>query len=221
MRFGCWLVIFFISMCIITMGAITLDNILSALVPLATGILCFLLSIQTKKDIAKIKNIHTYKVKDIIELRNIVKQEVGRESYFSMPVAVQGTKKIGNNFEGDQFYVEDGTGEILVKLDRLSSVTNNNRKQLLKDNKLTSTQTLKSVKKPVPVYVIGEAIDKFGELVIQNSKDKKENFMIIFKSKKQYIEQKQSHSKWFILIGVFFTLFGFIAIVALSQPQQL
>ena len=217
MRFGCWLVIFFISMCIITMGAITLDNILSALVPLASGILCFLLSIQTKKDIAKIKDIHTYKVKDIIELRNLVKQEIGRESYFSMPVAVQGTKKNGNNFEGDQFYVEDSTGEILVKLDRLSSVTNNNHNQLLKDNKPTTTQILKPVNRPVLVYVIGEATDKFGELVIQKPKDKKENFMIIFKSKRQYIEQRQSHSKWFILIGVFFTLFGFIAIIAQSQ----
>jgi hypothetical protein len=214
--------------------------ILGALVLIASGLFCFLLSIQTKKDIAKIKATQTLKVQDITKLCNTVKQEIGSEGYFSTPVAVQGTKKIGNNFGGDQFYVEDDTGEILVKLDHLTSnmynkrkpltsatfsvknllslATDNNRNPLLRDNEPTSSQVLKPVKRPI--YVMGEACDTYGELMIKKSFNNNESFVVIFKSKKQYIQQKKSRFKWLIATGVFLIFLGIGWIVTAVQTAM-
>ena len=225
MRFGCSLAILFYS--ILTIAAIiTMTNIvLGAFVLFAGGLFCFLLSAQIRKHIKKIKTTQTFKIKDIVELRNLIKQEFGNEGFFSKPVAVQGTKKSSSHFEDDQFYVEDSTGKILVKLDHLSYitgnkpatsatfsiknllsfVTDNNRNPLLKDNEPTSSQILKF---DGPVYVIGEACDTFGELMIKKPFNNNESFIVAFKSKKQYIEQKQKHSVWLIVCGIFLILSG-------------
>jgi glycine cleavage system H lipoate-binding protein len=106
-------------------------------------------------------------------------------------------------------YVEDDTGKILVKLDKLNNFYNNKGKSVL--NEVTLTKVTSDISEPIngTVCIIGEASDTTGELIIKEPKDTNEPFFVAFISLKKFTEYMENHFGLF-LGGLFFTLMGFL-----------
>ena len=242
---GC-LVAIFLGFIIVLIGAVI--PIVGTLLSIVIAIIYFSLHSKNKKAIAKIKAIHTFKIKDIINICDATKQEMGASGYFNMIVAVEGTidnpsgDKLGFVEEDrekfinkkqirakdNQLYVEDGTGKILVKLDKLTDFYDNRAKSISKE--VTPTEVTRygvdlfspsapwgrtgySYKDDAKIVesingtvcIIGEASDASGELVVQKSKDFRDPFFVAFTSKKNYTELLESRSRLFV-IGIIFIL---------------
>ena len=126
---GCAIIIFFIVVIIV----MTQNVIVGAGIIICGGIICFLsIDKADKKHLSDIKNTQIFRIKDLIYIRNIVKEEMGTSGYFNMPVAIVGnvkrdkfqlydqediwSDKLENSkVEYEQFYIEDDTGQIVIK----------------------------------------------------------------------------------------------------------
>ena len=161
---------------------------------------------EARNELSKIKDIDTFKVKDIIDICNNVKEEMGKSGYFNMIVAIEGSIKKKFNSSLHALCVEDDTGEILIKSD--------DKKDYMID--LISPKTIESV---YPIYIVGEASDISGELMIQQPKDFNIPFVTVLTSKQKYINQKKQVgnsisdyivSSLFILAGIIWLIVGIL-----------
>ena len=198
-------------------------GIAGAILALFGGLLFIFNSSNNKKYLLKVKATQTFKIKDIITICNIVKEEMKTSGYFKMMVAVQGTIK-DNDFQiynkeydiykerdrvkDDQFYIEDNTGQILVKINEIEVFLNYNGNPLFKENKPSShVTTVKNIEGSI--YIIGEASDVSGVLTIKNS-------IIFLITKKQCIQQLKNESvSCIMLFGILLIIFGILAIIYL------
>jgi hypothetical protein len=223
--FGC-----FLPICVyigIGVAILTKNLMIIPILLLCTSILCFFYCTIQKKDIAKIKNIHTYKIKDIVNICNAVKSEMGKGGYFNMMVAVEGFVKgdssqvyvainvFGNEFtninvKDKQFYVEDGTGTILVKVDKLPFFHNRKGNPVINEDRLIDIAGVADGS----VYILGEATDRTGELVIQKPKDSDNSFIVAFTHKNQYIQKHKTNFALWVFAGIINFLVGLAILVA-------
>jgi hypothetical protein len=165
---------------------------------------------EFKPALSKISAIPKFRIKDIIDICNNVREEMGTNGYFNMMVEIEGSIKNGNFqsycYEGsfstivlcrikdDILYVEDDTGRILVKTDQLGSFIAKDMDTLYKENKPTIKITkVKDVYGPI--YVVGEASDASGELVVQKPQDINNPFIVSFSSRKEFMQHKEK-PKW-------------------------
>jgi hypothetical protein len=203
----------------------SVEPIIIPILVICASIFCFFYYARKKKDIAKIKDIHTYKIKDIVSICNTVKEEMGTGGYLNMMVAVDGTIKDYNlqryekdawgtkvqcvMVENNQFYVKDDTGTILVRVDKPPSFHGNNSRPLLKeDTRTSSTKIIETIN--TSIYVVGEVSDASGELVIQKPKDEKGSFIVALASKEEFIKKYKSYLREWIIAGVLALIFGII-----------
>ena len=212
-----------------------MNTIIGGILWVAFAIFCFYASKKNKKNILNVEDTKTYKIKEIIELCNIVREELGREGRFGMIVGVEGTIKKLNYYSGllyvkpkigmksvraenKQFYVEDDTGQILVKTDKLDVFHDANFAYPQEDQPLSNTTIIGSI--DGPVYVMGEASDASGELVIRNPRNKKGSFVVALKSKEQHFQHAESHPAIFMVLGIIALLCGLI-FIGLGIAQEL
>ena len=230
---GCFAIV---AICVIILVIVVEYPILGGIILIVIGIGFFYLIVVDKKQhkqyIASIKHIETYKIEDIINICNITKEEMGTSGYFSMIVAVEGFAKgnipqvyvtnsgLGGTYKNvrvkdDKFYIEDGTGTILVKVDQLNAFYDNKGEMLTKKNdpypsclKVKKTKDIDG-----PIYVIGNATDRSGELVIQ--KPQIEHFLVALTSKKIYLQQHGS-SSMLIGCGIFLIFIGLMLLAGVK-----
>ena len=193
---------------------------------------------ETQKTPYGIEAVQTFKIKDIINLCNIVKEEMETSGYFNLMVAIEGTIKSDYFFEGklcyiekidplikntksirvylDSFYVEDDTGQILVLVDKQSSFYDNKGRLLTKQDTIPHN----TIPQPIygPIYVVGEASDASGQLVIKRSKDPNNYFVIAFSSKKRFFSPARYEElispTGYVISGISLIFLGLILIVA-------
>jgi hypothetical protein len=208
---------------------IKLNIIAGGILAIASSIVCFFASAKNKKDISNVKAIKTYKIKEIIEIYNIAKEEIGRVGRFNMIVGIEGIIKEANHVSGllyvkltkglkqvrainKQFFVEDDTGQILVKTDKLGVFHDANFAFPQEEQPIPNSSIVETI--AGTVYVVGEASDASGELVIRNPRDKKESFVVAFKSKEQHFQQTKNNPAIFILVGIIVLIIGLVLITA-------
>ena len=222
----------------IAIGTIIMANyIVGGIIIIAIGIGCFYLSKTNKEEhkqhISNIKHIETFKIKDIINICDITKEEMGTSGYFSMIVAVEGFVKgntpqvyvakeefFGDEYtnvriKNDQFYVEDDSGKILIKVDKIDVFRDNKGKELIKKND-PHFRVIKTKDIDGPIYVIGEATDRTGELVIQKPKDSGNSSLVAFTSKEIYLKQRGPSSFWYVVSGICFIIVGFLVLAGIE-----
>ena len=111
--------------------------------------------------------------------------------------------------KNNQFYIEDDTGRILVKTDKPPVFYDNNIKILFKENKPTEdTKIVEHISGSI--YIIGEASDESGKLVIQKPKDLKKPFIVSLTSKQKYFQHIETLPKRAIKAGILLTVVGTI-----------
>ena len=165
---------------------------------------------EAENELSKIKDIDTFKVKDIIDICNNVKEEMGKSGYFNMIVAVEGfiTKWNISLHAVHTIYVADDTGKILVK-----------PKFYDKKGNVIKILTPEAVGNASRVYIVGEASDISGELMIQQPKYFNNPFVIALKSKQEHIKQRKKEtenilgyvtSSLFILAGIIWLIASLI-----------
>jgi hypothetical protein len=204
-----FLFLIFLTIVIITM---TQDLMIAAIIAICTGIFSFLIHSQNKKkleqELSKINAIPVLRIHDIGNICNTVREEMGTDGYFNMMVEIEGSIKTGNiqayRYEGsvtniyrvkdDMLYVEDGTGRILVKTNKLNSFIAQNGDTLIKQNKPTTKVRMVDDLYGT-VYVVGEASDASGELVVQKPNDFTDPFFVAFSSRKEFMQHKEK-PKW-------------------------
>jgi MFS superfamily sulfate permease-like transporter len=192
--------------------AMVQDLMIAAIIAICSGIFSFIIHSQNKKDIeqelSKINAIPILRIHDIVNICNTVREEMGTGGYFNMMVEIEGSIKTGNiqayRYEGsvtnlyrvkdDILYVEDGTGRILIKTNKLSSFIDRNGGTLNKQNKPTAKVTMVEDLYGT-VYVVGEASDASGELIVQKPKDFTNPFFVAFSSRKEFMQHKEK-PKW-------------------------
>ena len=213
-------ILFFIVLFFITVLTIAIHPVLCAVVVISSSMYWFFLSIKIGKDIKTIKKTKTSKIKDIDNLHRIIKEEIGTDGYLNMMVVVEGTistdqecvmghsRKI--KAKDDQFYVRDGTGKILVKVDNPPVFYDNDGRILKKEYFSIDKQILRII--GGFVYIMGEASCENGELMIKHPKDDKENFVVAFMSKKELVQHLQKQIQRCILGGIFTLLFGIVVL---------
>ena len=63
------------------------------------------------------------------------------------------------------------------------------------------------------IYVLGEASDSSGELMIQKPKDKKESFIVSLKSEEELVGSVESVIKWTLICGIAADAIGVILLI--------
>jgi hypothetical protein len=212
----------------------TQDITAGAVLTICGGIFFFLFSADNKKHISKIKTIPAIRIKDIIHIGKVTKEEMGANGYLNMMVAVEGFIKESDHsksgifhvseynlkaegltkirVKNNQFYIEDSGDQILIKTDQPVSFYDYKGKTIPKEHRATPyTEIIEHVKGPI--YIVGEASDVSGEPVIQKPKDYTNPFVIAFASEKEYIQQKENVQKRAAITGILLILIGTIFLV--------
>ena len=257
--------------------------IIAGIVLIVIGIILFIVRAFNQKKLFNIKAAQTLKAKEIIDLCNSVKEEIGPGSfnkplevkgiikcdnplsaelsnqdcvYYSMSVTreyeetytdydqnnrpVQKTRRgsdtISNNTQSIQFYVEDDTGKISVNpngasIDSIKSVDKfepagldmnaisfgrfNVSLPLLASGRRTLGYRYQEQIVPLnrKIYVLGEASDSSGELMIQKPKNKKESFIVSLKSEEELVGGVENVIKWTLISGIAADAIGIILLV--------
>ena len=220
----------FVIFLTIVIVAMTQDLMTAAIIAICSGIFSFYLHSQNKKaleqELSKINAIPILRIHDIVSICNTVREEMGTGGYFNMMVEIEGNVRTGNiqayRYEGsvtniyrvkdDILYVEDGTGRILVKTDKLSSFIDRNGGTLNKQNKpaaqVATFEDLYGI-----VYVVGEASDASGELIVKKPKDFTNPFFVAFSSRKEFMQHKEKPKWGAKASGIIFLLLGNICLI--------
>jgi len=147
----------------------------------------------------------------------------------------RGSEIISSNTQSVHFYVEDDTGKILVNpndasidgiksVDRFEPHTSNTGTLRFGNFSLpisisSGSRTLgyRYVEEIIPinrrVYVLGEASDSSGELMVQKPKDKKETFLISLRSEEEIIASTEKIVKLSLIGAILGLSIGIILIV--------
>jgi hypothetical protein len=149
----------------------------------------------------------------------------------------RGSETISNNSQSIQFYVEDETGKILVNpngaaIDSIKSVDkfepagldldtiSFGRFNMSLSSMMTGRRTLgyKYREEIVPlerrIYVLGEASDSSGELMVQKPKDKKESFVVSLKSEEELVGSVERVIKYTLIGGIAADVIGLALLIA-------
>jgi hypothetical protein len=212
------------------------NTILGAIIIICFAILFVIADLSNKKDLLKVKNIRKLKIEDIIDICNITKEEVGTSGYLNMMVAVDGFIKENDHskdglfyieeynpsnktrikkirVKNNQFYIEDKSGQILIKTDKPALISDHNGKALLEEYKQTPNIEIIGHVDVGPIYIIGEASDKSGQLVIQKPKDFNNPFIISLTSEQEYVQQKENDLTSHKIVTICTILIGIIVLV--------
>jgi hypothetical protein len=157
----------------------------------------------------------------------------------------RGSETISSNSQSVHFYVEDDTGKILVNpasatlhtikaVDRFESSAGNNSSTIkfgsLSFNIPSNSSGRRSlgyryVEEIIPVerriYVLGEASDATGELMIQLPNDKKESFIVSLKSEEELIKLTESSIVWYLVGAITSIVIGILLLVFSSSIPNL
>jgi len=148
----------------------------------------------------------------------------------------RGSDVISSNSQSVQFFVEDDTGKILVNpnsasLDTVKSVdkfdpAGASMNALSFGSFNISIPSLgagrrtlgyRYVEEIIPlnrkVYVLGEASDSSGELMVQKPKDKKENFLISLKSEEELVSGVENIIKWTLIGAIAADAIGVVLLI--------
>ena len=206
--FGCLMIFFIVVIIVMTQSVIAGAGII-----ICSGIILLSLYKADEKCLSDIRDTQIFKVRDIIDICNLVKEEMGTSGYFNMPVAIVGNVK-RDKVKDEQLYVEDETDQISLKIE-VNAVTGFKDHNIVnyfnKQKQKLCVTTLKTINEPV--YIIGEASDKDGVLVIKKSKDFNNPIIIVFASLQKYIQDKESTPKFAIASGIFIILIGIIFLI--------
>lgn len=158
---------------------------------------------------------------------------------------VRGSEVISSNTQSVHFFVEDDSGKILVNpasatlytiksVDRFEPSTGSNSRGTLSYGNFTlnlpttssgrRTLGYRYVEEIIPIerriYVLGEASDLSGELMIQLPQNKDESFIVSLKSEEELIQHTQKLIVWYLVgsIAAIIIGLGVIAYGIIVQP---
>jgi len=150
---------------------------------------------------------------------------------------IRGSEVISSNTQSIHFYVEDDTGKILVDpsnatlhtvkaVDRFQSSAGNTGTTIQFGQFSFNVPTRSSgrrtlgyryVEEIIPVerrvYVLGEASDSTGELMLQLPSDKKESFIVSLKSEEELIKSHEGSIGLYLVGAIIAVIIGIILII--------
>ncbi len=144
---------------------------------------------------------------------------------------------ISSNTQSVQFFVEDDTGKILVNPNDASIDATKTVDRFEPYGRGANSISFGSFSMSVPslaggtktlgyryqesiiplgqrIYVLGEASDSSGELMIQKPKESKESFLISLKSEEEIISQTENIIKWLLISSIAAAAIGIIVTIA-------
>jgi len=224
---GCFFVIC-VGLGIALIIIMNVNLIVGGICIIAFSFVAFYASAKNKKDLFNIEATKTYKIKEIIDIYNIAKEEVGRRGRFRMLVSIEGYIQAATNSAGlvyvrvgtgntqiraqnKQFIVADDTGQIIINTEKLGLFHDTNF-AYMQENPIIPNARITGIIEG-PVYVVGEASDVSNELMIRSPRNKEKSFVVALKSKEKHFQHTKIHPVIYTVLGIIILLTGLTLII--------